>query len=187
MNSPGIYCRWPPAYNFEDLGANIKDLLDSQSIFSFFYSNPDSREPDFCQGDIVELETGFPFIDSDGDIAITEGIKFWLIVGNTCDLSRDIAEVEYTEVIPLDYIPDALPKGDLTNLKHYRAYRRFYIPDWEDLMGNGYLADFTMICCTQKEVLTKVANRVARLDYRSWVLLHACLVRYLARDDGRHD
>jgi hypothetical protein len=31
------------------------------------------------------------------------------------------------------------------------------------------------------------ARVVARLQFPAWALLHACIVRYLARDDGRFE
>ena len=38
-----------------------------------------------------------------------------------------------------------------------------------------------------KSVFPEHARVVARMQYAAWVLLHSCLVRFLARDDGRHE
>ena len=188
MTSVGITCRWPPVYNFEDLGATIKEALENQEIFTYFYSRPGSREPDFCQGDIINLETAFPFIEGNGNVVVTEDeFVYWLIAGNSCDISRDIGEVSYTSLVPLISVPDSCGGSLISDLKHYKAYRKFYIPDWNNPCERGYLADFTRMCSVHKDIFSGTATLAARMDYRSWVLLHACLVRYLARDDGRHD
>jgi len=188
MNSPNIYCRWPPVYCMADLGTTIKESVNSQEIFSYFYSNPLSEEPHICQGDIVELETAFPYIDEAGDVAILEDdFKFWIVLGNTCDFARDVDSVKYTHLSPVIPIDKSCPKDLVYNLKHYQSYKKFYIPEWKKEELAGYLVDFSMMCSVHKEVFTRSTNLVTRLGFRSWVLLHSCLVRYLARDDGRHE
>lgn len=188
MNSPSIFCRWPPVYSLADLGTTIKESINSQEIFSYFYTTPLSEEPDFCQGDVVELETSFPYIDEAGDVAILEDdLKFWLVLGNTCDFAREINSIRYTHISPVIPIDKSCPADIIDNLKHYQSYKKFYMPEWNHEQLAGYLVDFTMICSVHKEAITRLTNLVTRLDYRSWVLLHSCLVRYLARDDGRHE
>jgi hypothetical protein len=184
--------RWPPVYDFEELGKQINDLISSGTLFSRFY---ELRIPEntFYQGDIVSLNSSPVYIDKDGDIGeIDENFTYWLILGNTCDLARENnicnegQSPHLTQVTPLIPIESDLPMDILSNLKKYKLFKRMYIPGWQKSTCDYYL-DFTLINSIEKNCLIKNAPVVARLHLKSWVLLHSCLVRYLARDDGRND
>lgn len=188
--------RWPSIYDAEGLKVAISKLIsdldldpDLNSDLSYFYTdiiNPE--EPPFCQGDIVQIDVDFPFIDEDGEIAILDvNYKYWLILGNTCDLSRtDASDVNFTHIVPLENIPSDIEEDFQAGLKKYKFYKQFYLPKWDSSAQECFL-NFAKICSIEKNLLTTKGSRVARLRQTSWVLLHSCLVRYLARDDGRHD
>lgn len=192
MNISENVGRWPPVYDFEQLGQQIKDLINDGSIFHhFFVSNLNKKE--FFQGDIVSLKNDPVYIDKDGDIAIIDGnFNYWIILGNTCDLARnlttdsDSALPHLTHITPLIPIPHHIPASVLNNLKKYKLYKRIFIPRWGNEENNFYI-DFTIMNSIEKQGLIDHANVTARLNFNTWVLLHSCLVRYLARDDGRHD
>jgi hypothetical protein len=57
-------------------------------------------------------------------------------------------------------------------------------PDAEE--PKHFLVDFMQIVTIEKAAFRDDCARVvARLQFPAWALLHACLVRCLARDDGR--
>jgi hypothetical protein len=184
--------RWPPVYDFNQLGQQIKDLIDDGSLFDqFFVSNCDGT--DFFQGDIVSLKSTPAYIDKDGDIAIIdEDFSYWVILGNTCDLSRSpetvygVAVPHLTHITPLMPIPHNIPANVLGNLRKYKLYKRIFIPGWKS-EGNDFFMDLTVMSSIEKQCLTNHSHVIARLNFKTWLLLHSCLVRYLARDDGRHD
>lgn len=95
---------------------------------------------------------------------------------------------------PRSLIAPLLPvKSDLTAeqlrvLRRYEYYKQFYIPPWADDQDQLHrLADFMQLVTIEKAAFHKSAKLVARLQFPAWALLHACIVRYLARDDGRFD
>lgn len=184
--------RWPPIYDFEQLGQQIKDLISDGSIFCQFFVHT-IDETSLFQGDIVSLKNYPIYIDRDGDIAvIDEEFDYWVILGNTCDLSRNMTSgresvfPHLTHVSPLMPIPNDIPTDILNNLKKYKLYKRVFIPKWGD-EGNDFYIDLTIMNSIEKQCLINRSNVMARLNFKTWVLLHSCLVRYLARDDGRHD
>jgi hypothetical protein len=186
MNIPG---RWPPIYDFESLAAQIKDLVGNHSIFDVFYQGQTLYEPQVCQGDIFQFISPFPYVDSEGDISTTvEGFSNWIIIGNTCDLLNENS-MEYTHIAPLFELQENESVKILNGLKSYKSYKKFYIPPWVDKQHPGYYLDFTHMCSAQRGCLENDALvvRSARMGRLSWLLFHSCMVRYLARDDGRHD
>lgn len=180
--------RWPPVYDFEDLKSQIKELQERDELCKQYYVF--APQPTYCQGDIISFEAEFPFITDGGDIAIDEEPhKYWLIIGNTCDLARDVGSEPYSNVIPLQEIDPSIPESTLDSLKKYVPYKKHFIPTWnEELTPIGFIADFTKICTIEKKVLiSDTSIKQKEMSQLSWFLLHSCLVRYLARDDGRHD
>jgi hypothetical protein len=178
-------CRWPPVYDFRDLGEQIQKLVSTQEIFSVFFDRYD-HGPHFAQGDLLAFPGDFPFIDQAGNIQIFDNFDYWLVVGNTCDIDRTLPSPHFTHITPL------VPLGDddsqvVSDLKRYQIYKKFYVPPWEGQEKLGFYADFTYMCSVDKECLRDHAALKARLTWKSWLLLHSCIVRYLARDDGRHD
>ncbi|MCP4392768.1 MAG: hypothetical protein GY804_00595 [Alphaproteobacteria bacterium] len=153
----------------------------------FFVFSPQSI---YCQGDIISFEAEFPFITDEGDIAVNEEPhSYWLIIGNTCDLSRDVDSEPYSNIIPLQEIKPSIPADALNSLKKYIPYKKHFIPTWdEELTPIGFVADFTKTCTIEKKVfISDTSIKIKEMTQLSWFLLHSCLVRYLARDDGRHD
>lgn len=192
MNISENLGRWPPIYDFEELGQQIKELINDGSIFHRFYTSKIS-EPELCQGDIVTLKNDPVYIDKDGDIAvIDEEFDYWLIIGNTCDLARDLSIdsslrfPHLTHISPLIQIPHDIPSQILANLKKYKLFKKVFIPKWGNEVNDYYL-DLTIIVSIEKQCLVNHSSTAARLNFKTWLLLHSCLVRYLARDDGRHD
>jgi hypothetical protein len=186
MITPG---RWPPVYDFDSLALQIKELVSNHGIFEVFYQYSQQFDPALCQGDIVHFRSPFPVIDKDGDIStIDNGYSNWVILGNTCDLDRDIHDAEYSHISPLFELKSDEPERILNGLKSYGSYKKFYIPCWDQKVHPGYLIDFTTMCSVHKSCLfnEKLVSVLARMGRISWLLLHSCIVRYLARDDGRH-
>jgi len=107
--------RWPPVYDFDSLQTEIKALVAKGLEENFYNKNPNLE--DFFQGDIIELDMLFPYIDNNGDIAAIESRK-WLILGNTCDISRD--DLPYTNIIPLDELGNDVPSEIINNLKNFQ-------------------------------------------------------------------
>jgi hypothetical protein len=186
MNSVG---QWPPVYDFETLAAQIKSLVSSYGIFDIFFQNNGPVNVALCQGDVIQFRSPFPLIDEAGDISyLDEGYSSWVIIGNTCDLDRAINDSEYSQVSPLMELAADEPGPILEKLKSYRSNRRFFVPSWSSAAHPGYYVDFTKMCsihksCLFNDDLVKVS---ARMSFLSWVLFHSCIVRYLARYDGRH-
>lgn len=173
--------RWPTIYDFDNLQKEISSLLKRGLNDGFYNIDPDLDN--LYQGDILEVDLEFPFIDELGDISAYESSK-WLLLGNTCDIIR--ADLPYTNIIPLESILPDIPVKTLSELKKYQSYKKIYLPDISK-QHNGYTADFTQVCSIEKDFLLKNAKKLSELEYPSWVLFHSCIVRYFARDDGRKD
>jgi hypothetical protein len=192
MNISENFGRWPPVYDFEELGQQINRLIDDGSIFHQFFNFKISGS-NFFQGDIISLKIPYVYIDSDGDIAIIDQeFDYWLILGNTCDLARDTKHRQgpilphLTHISPLIPIPQNIPTDILNNLKKYKLFKKIFIPRWGNEVNDFYI-DLTLINSAEKKCLIDNSTIKARLNFKTWLLLHSCLVRYLARDDGRND
>lgn len=98
-------------------------------------------------------------------------------------------EVAYTQTVPLIVLGEAATVGAsrVAQLRCYDAFRGFYVPPWPSGDELHRLADFTRPVTLHKDAAPAHAKVVARMQRPAWVLLHSCLVRFLARDDGRHD
>jgi len=173
--------RWPPVYDFDSLQSEIKTLVDKGLEENFYNKNPNLK--DFFQGDIIELDMLFPYIDKNGDIAAIESKK-WLILGNTCDITRD--DLPYTNIIPLDELKDDVPFEIIEKLKKFQSYKKIFFPAISK-DSFGHVAEFTQVCSIEKTYLMNKAKKITELEYHAWVLFHSCIVRYFARDDGRND
>lgn len=179
--------RWPPIYDASDLEAIIRDLSErGQLDLQFFSSIPADR---VCQGDVVRLPSSIPLIHEDGQPAITGDCIYWMVIGNTCDIDRDIDTVSWSQIVPLNvFQANDLADEDLAALRRYRYSRRFYIPPWAAHVNEQhFVADFLRPVTIHKNALLHVAQVETKLSYVAWILLHSCLVRFLARDDGRFD
>ena len=180
-------CRWPPIYDFEGLGDEINSLVSTNGIFDeFFYE--ENLDSNLCQGDILKFPGQFPFIDENGNVAIVdEDYEYWMILGNTCDLHRDLPSPHFSHITPLISLDANTPDGVFKGLRAYNSYRKFYIPPWDSSVAHGFIVNFTFMCSVDKKCLLTLTELTTRLTFKSWILLHSCMVRYLARDDGKHD
>lgn len=184
--------RWPPVYDFEDLARTISRLARTDDPTAGFWSIEeltDARLPATCQGDVLELAAPTPVIDKGGQPGVIDDVHHWLVIGNTCDFARDRSDVRWTQIVPLVDLGEenAVGRSRLTQLRAYDAYRGFYVPPWPRGDDHHRVADFLRPVALDRGALGGAAQSVARMRKHSWVLLHSCLVRFLARDDGRHD
>lgn len=180
-------CRWPPIYDFNELGEEINRLVSSCGIFDEFFLE-ETLDPNLCQGDILKFPGQFPFIDERGNVTILdEEYDYWLILGNTCDLHRELPSPHFSHITPLIPLDVDAPDKVMRGLRSYDSYKKFFIPPWDGSAQQGFIIDFTQMGSVDKKCLLDITELTARLTSKSWLLLHSCLVRYLARDDGRHD
>lgn len=178
--------RWPPIYDAEELARTINDLTRSGRLEKEFWL----RQADhsfLCQGDLLRLRSGAPVIASDGEPGVAGDYSEWLVLGNTCDLSRPVHEVEWSQVVPvLKLKTSGIPTTRLDALRTYAVVRQFFLPAWDGDADETAYADLTRVVTIHKSTLEGRAHTAIRMSIHGWVMLHACLVRFLARDDGRH-
>ena len=180
--------RWLPVYDSESLINLIEEIRNNLHSRSF-YSHVTTIAK-YCQGDVVQISSDLPVIDSAAEPAIEDRVSnLWLVAGNTCDFDRDLEKLPWTQLMPLEQVGSGtdISEPDLQELRSYRASRYFYMPGWESGQTElHYLAQFSKPVTTHKQAVLD-SKLVARLSESAWVLLNACLVRFLARDDGRFE
>jgi len=178
--------RWPTVYDFEELQNQIKQIVKSNYSKGFYNLSIDKHS--LFQGDIIKLNKKFAYLNKDGKFQAEYFSSFWMLLGNSCDFDRNIKDLPFTNITPLQKLDSNVPQKILNGLKNFQNYKHMYIPSFD---GNDdeYFIDFTKIMTVSKEYLKiDIYNfKVAELTFESWVLLHSCLVRYFARDDGRND
>lgn len=178
------YGRWPPVYDAEDLARAIAALAGRPDIETVFFDSP-ATGGDFCQGDVLQIVSGAPVIDADGTPTIVGDFKYWLAIGNTCDFARDLSDVAWTQIVPLRDV-SAATIAQLAALRSYQPSRQFFVPSWPGLPpAERYAADLLIPVALSKQAIGTTAKVVARISRPAWALLHGCLIRFLARDDGR--
>jgi len=189
--------RWPPVYDAEDLVREIKRLTQHSDVAAAFYDWRRDRSTmapaDICQGDVVALASDVPVILEDGQpgtIEHPEGV--WLVIGNTCDFDRHLTDVRWTQLVPIVAlgIVSELSQTEVVAARKYTQSRSFYVPSWMGaLEQHVHVADLLRPVGIDKRVLQGPEARGvvhARLSRAAWILLNACLVRFLARDDRRY-
>jgi hypothetical protein len=190
--------RWPPVYDLDDLVAQIKRLTTHHDIAEAFYEWRRDRsivEPgDVCQGDVIDLASEVPVILEDGKPGIVDHPdRHWLVIGNTCDFDRKLDEARWTQLVPIISVGLAskLSAAELDAAQRYTQSRSFFVPAWNaDRARSVHVADLLRPVGVDKRVLHGTAPKgvvQARISRAAWILLNACLVRFLARDDGRYD
>ncbi|MGE3674434.1 MAG: hypothetical protein AB7K71_32490, partial [Polyangiaceae bacterium] len=127
--------RWPGVYGEEDLRKHIHELSRREFLEESFYewrSSANLHPPDdLCQGDVVRIHADMPLIDADGEPAAEEHESgFWMVLGNSCDFERRLDDVKHTQLVPVERRMDDLNAVELTTLRAYTQFRRFYLPDW---------------------------------------------------------
>lgn len=175
---------WPPVYDEASLRSTIKHAV--QNSAQFFLPSFDDLEP--CQGDVLQLPASVPILDQDGDVALIDDdpIEHWMVVANSCDVSRtgDLDPIDYAPIVPL--VPLAqLDKALEPKVRIYSTSRMFFVPAW-DAQSAPHVADFTRFVSIHRDALRSRAQIKARMQFEAWVLLNACLVRLLAREDNRY-
>jgi len=173
------------AYDYETLQAQIKTLGSDSSVFKDFYQPaPDWDEPALAQGDLLELNTEIPVLDSAGLPAALEETKLWLALGNTCDLEREVDLVPFAPLVPIRVFEGR--GAALADLRAYRTYRTFYLPPWPAGGAEApHYADLSLVISAHKQSLLSGARGVARLNRPGWILLHSVILRFFAREDSR--
>jgi len=91
---------WAPIYDADELKATIKKIVDSEDHYSSFFESGIIKDEVF-QGDILKIESSLPIIDENCNLAYVENFIYWMVIGNTCDISREIKDVPFTQIIPL--------------------------------------------------------------------------------------
>lgn len=189
--------RWPPVYDADDLVREIKRLTDRPDLAEAFFDWRRDRSmaapDDVCQGDVVELASEVPVILEDGQPGIVEHPDgAWLIIGNTCDFARDLEDVRWTQAVPILDVGamNELEPAVANALRRYTHSRRFHVPAWSSrVAGRAHVADLLRPVAVDKRALqgsARIGVVHARMARAAWILLNACLVRFLARDDGRY-
>jgi len=176
--------RWPVVYDEEQLSSTILEMQSSTDVSKNYYQSISDGQPRFCQGDIVELVSKIPVIGKEGKAAAIESTSnYWLVVGNTCDFTRD--EVSWVGISPIREAT-ALGEAKLDPIRQFKTSRLYHVKPWSEGVSSALVVDFTQAVSISKSSLINHVKVLARLRFESWMLLHCCLVRYLARDDGRN-
>lgn len=182
--------RWPPIYDADSLRQAIQELQKDGWLYKNFYAPKGAVDHPF-QGDIIHLDSEIPLISENGEPeAINNPFEHWLVIGNTCDINRAaVDENLYSQIVPIVAIEaDAIPAQKKADLTNYSLTRRFFLPPWSaEFEGRFYFAEFMQPVTIHKRALIDVAKVVGSMRRESWLLLNSCLVRFLARDDGRFD
>jgi hypothetical protein len=190
--------RWPPVYDAEDLVREIKRLTERSDLATAFYEWRRDRSTtvpeDVCQGDIIFLSSEVPVILDDGQPGIVDHPDgTWLVVGNTCDFDRELTDVRWTQLVPIISLggTSELLAKQLDAVRKYTQARTFHLPPWSaEKERDVHVADLLHPVGVDKRVFrgpNPTAAVQARVSRPAWILLNACLVRFLARDDGRYD
>jgi len=193
--------RWPPVYDLDDLVAEIKRLTIHPDIATAFYEWRRDRSTtelsDVCQGDVIELASEVPVILEDGQPGtVDHPDAHWLVIGNTCDFDRNLDVARWTQLVPIISlgVTTELSATELASTRKYTQSRSFFIPAWSvDAERHLHVADLLRPVGVDKRVLQGAGQTGqkgvirARVSRAAWILLNACLVRFLARDDGRYD
>jgi hypothetical protein len=181
--------RWPSIYDSESLAKSIRLIVQAGPEFDArFYQLGAFTGGVACQGDVVRLRGAVPLIDAEGNAVVSDAeFEHWLIVGNTCDIER--VEEPHSLIAPLVRIDTLVSHEDVSRFRRYEYYKQFYVPPWPNGPDQKHrFADFMQMVTIEKAAFRHAcAPVVARLQFPAWALLHACLIRYLGRDDGRFD
>jgi hypothetical protein len=149
---------------------------------------------DICQGDIVSLSSEVPVVLDDGQPGtVDHPDRVWLVVGNTRDFDRVLTDVRWTQLVPIISLGGTSELSDtqLDAVRKYTQARTFHLPPWStEKERDVHVADLLRPVGVDKRVFrgpNPTATVQARVSRPAWILLNACLVRFLARDDGRYD
>ena len=154
--------RWPPVYDEDSLIAMIREAISAVANHVDFYAST-KEGPAFCQGDVIRFESGAPVIDEDG-IAIEVGsFRYWLLLADTCDIDRTIADATWIWMVPINERLGATD-AELEALRSYRLFRLFYLPPWPGAPEAALVADLTNAVSLHKQTLQTRVELVGRLS-----------------------
>ncbi|MCK6512815.1 hypothetical protein L6R29_23045 [Myxococcota bacterium] len=185
--------RWPPPTDAKELNTSISKAVEDGSIFGSFYESPKHGQPTLCQGDIIlpkSLEIAL--IDEEGEIIAAEvpNIYRWMLLGNTCDFTREISKNPWTQIVPIIKQEETNKENSqkaLDEFRGYKPFKSFYLPPWPGSEPSGiYKADLTMPVTIHKNALREQLPE-ARMTQKAWYLFSCVLLRYFVRGDGRND
>jgi hypothetical protein len=188
--------RWPPVYDAEDLVNEIRQLTEGENLerefFEWRLDRSTTSPTDICQGDIVVLKSDVPVILEDGQPATLEHPEStWMVIGNSCDFDRSIDEARWTQLVPIAEVGTLaeVTQAQLSAARRYTQSRKFYVPPWSaHAEQHLHIADLLLPVAVDKRAFQyRHVTLQARVSRAAWILLNACLVRFLARDDGRYD
>lgn len=180
---------WAPAYDEEWLAATVTQTV--RDAPKSFYAPVGPIEPGtFFQGDVVALASEIPAIDEEGQAVALEPCTLWLVLGNTCDTDRDLAHSPWVQLAPIAERTGLTP-DELNAMRSYQLSRLFYLPPWPGLeMVEGespkHVAQLTRAVAIHKTGLLAHGRVRARMNRGAWALLNVCMVRFVARADGRN-
>lgn len=179
--------RWPPSYDAEELQRTIRRLRVAPQVSDLFYDR--NILGPLSQGDVIQLDSPLPVIGDNGRPATIDASSYWFVIGNTCDYVRTGPGAETTQIVPIVRVDaDKVPEPERKNFLNYDLAKRFYLPPWsEDVASHIHFADFMRPVTVYKGAIENHSDILVSLNQHSWFLLNACLVRFLARDDGRFD
>jgi len=180
--------RWPPIYDADDLKKTIRRIVEAPAYEKLLYEQHHTLNS-FFQGDVVKLDAPFPLIGPEAEPVLDEPPPYWAVIGNTCDFDRPSSEVPVTQLIPVFELGTMKSLGTdmIRDLRGYHYFTQFFLPAWsDDFSDRIFVADFLRPVTVDKGAFSR-ATVQARLSYSGWILFHCCLVRFLARDDGRGD
>lgn len=172
--------RIPTVYDADGLDKQIETLALRLRGDHFFELTKFDPEP--CQGDVLMLDAPVPVLDESGTPVEDDAARFWMVLSNTCDFARD--NVLWSQIVPLE----EAPRDAAAIAKHaaYKHSRRFLVPPWPG-QERSFVADLLRPVTIDKRAIGTTAQIVGRMTEPAWILLHSCLVRFLARSDGRFD
>ncbi len=175
---------WKSAVDESELASQVESLAkDGRFSKNFFWIH--HAHKDIFQGDVLRMPSRLPFLNAEGKPQAESNDRlFWLMLGNTCDLSRSIEDCRYVAMAPI--IQDLDLTRNLHAHKTYSLSRFFYLPAWPGSQVDHQLADFTRLVHIDRTALHK-ATVVGRLNRQSWYLLNLCLVRFFTRSDRRDE
>lgn len=189
--TPASSNRWGQVYSLDDVQSEIRRLLDTNQIANGFWSPGPQKLPP-AQGDVIRLDAALPVMSAANPSIHFPGdqYEYWMVLSNSCDLARDREDVPWMHVVPVVCLGTVseLKAEELSSVKSYMAYRQFYLPPWAKAVEESvYVADFIQNASLERRPMFEGIEICASVHLYSWFLLNACLVRYLARDDGRED
>jgi hypothetical protein len=189
INAAALAARDPDSKTTIDDEVLFNDVI--KRIFGatrtrFFVIGFDARVP--CQGDVVKLEIDIPIFDSDRSSVANEGGRYWLVLGQSCDISR-VTNTDSSSHIPIvPLIPMSSMKLDhevALEIRKYQVNKLFYVPAWSEAT-EGYVADCTRTVALCSTILKSRAQVIARMRSEARSLLLACVTRLFYRADSRY-